>query len=227
MSVFALTALDIVAACCAAVAAVVAAIAPETLFIIPTMGIMLAMLLALFNIPIPPVGFFLGDAAVHQVVTLFYFGFGFDLLWHLRVAIRGRSSQRIGQLSNRLHRYRLSNGLLKQKSYTEAIRSFSEALSIFQRLTENNFANNDNRQGLADAYSDIGTAYEMLATSSRLSAPFRLQYWQAARTNYQKGVEILNDLKYRSAPLQDSPKVAKLKQNIATCDEALAKYSDF
>jgi hypothetical protein len=67
----------------------------------------------------------------------------------------------------------------------------------------------------------------MLAASSRLSAPFRLQHWQAARTNYQKGVEILNDLKYRSAPLQDGPKVAKLKQNIATCDEALAKCSDF
>jgi hypothetical protein len=35
---------------------------------------------------------------------------------------------------------------------------------------------------------------------------------------------IMNDLIYRSAPLQqDSPEVAKLKQNIAACDEALAR----
>jgi tetratricopeptide (TPR) repeat protein len=122
----------------------------------------------------------------------------------------------------------IGDGLLKQKRYTEGIRSFREALFIFQRLTENNLANNDNRQGLADAYSNIGTAYEMLATSTRLPASFRLQYWQAARTNYQKGVEILNDLKHRSAPLQQySPEVTKLKQNIATCDEALAKFRDF
>jgi eukaryotic-like serine/threonine-protein kinase len=118
----------------------------------------------------------------------------------------------------------LGEGLLKQKRFEEGIQNFHEALVIFQQLTENNFANNDNRQGVADAYSSIGAAYEMLATTSGLSPSARLQDWQTARTSYQKGVDTLNDLRYRSAsPQHDSPEVAKLKQNIAACDEALAR----
>lgn len=133
--------------------------------------------------------------------------------------------------SNALVRYRIGytdlavgDGLLKQKQYAEGMHSFHEALSIFQQLTENNPANNDDRRGVADAYSNIGTAYEVLAKTNRLSPSTRLQDWQTARTNYQKSIEILNDLKNHSAPLQqDSPDALKLRQNIAACDEALAK----
>jgi non-specific serine/threonine protein kinase/serine/threonine-protein kinase len=133
--------------------------------------------------------------------------------------------------SNALVRYRIGytdlavgDGLLKQKQYTEGMRSFREALIIFQQLTENNPANNDDRRGVADAYSNIGTAYEALAKTNRLSPSGRLQDWQTARTNYEKSIEILNNLKYRSAPLQqDNPEATKLRQNIASCDKAIAR----
>jgi tetratricopeptide (TPR) repeat protein len=59
---------------------------------------------------------------------------------------------------NALVRYRIGytdisigDGLLKEKRYAEGIRSFREALFIFQQLSENNLANNDDRRGLADA----------------------------------------------------------------------------
>lgn len=131
--------------------------------------------------------------------------------------------------SNALVRYRigytdlaLGDGLLKQKRYPEGVRSFHEALVIFLQLTENNPANNDDRRGVADAYSYIGTAYETLAVANHLSPPMRLEDWQTARANYQKSLAIFRDLKNRGAPLQqDSPELTKLKQNIATCDEAL------
>jgi non-specific serine/threonine protein kinase/serine/threonine-protein kinase len=133
--------------------------------------------------------------------------------------------------SNALVRYRIGytdlavgDGLLKQKQYAEGMNSFHEALIIFQQLTENNPANNDDRRGVADAYSNIGTAYEAIAKTNRLSPSGRLQDWQAARTNYQKSIKILNDLKYRGAQLQqDSPEATKLRQNIASCDEAIAR----
>ncbi len=132
--------------------------------------------------------------------------------------------------SNALVRYRigytdiaLGDGLLKEKHFAEGIQSYREALLIFQQLAESNSASNDNRRGVSDAYFGIGTAYETLATTYRLSPSVRLQDWQIARTNYQKSLDILNDIGYRGASAQpDSPEAIKLKQNIAACDDALA-----
>jgi eukaryotic-like serine/threonine-protein kinase len=136
--------------------------------------------------------------------------------------------------SNALIRYRtgyvdisLGDGLLKQKHSAEGIQNLREALSLFQHLAETDSTNNYSRSGLADVYSDIGTAYGRLATEHRLSPSSQLQDWQIARANYQKSLDTLNDLRHRNTTTrQGNPEIIKLEKNIAMCDEALARLRD-
>ena len=97
-----------------------------------------------------------------------------------------------------------------------------ESLSIFQRLVEIHPDNSDNREGLSDSYAGFGAEYRRMAAQPNSSKSERLKDWQTARTNYEKSLDVLMDLRDRRAlSAEDRQRMIDIKQDIAVCEAVI------
>ena len=116
----------------------------------------------------------------------------------------------------------ISDLLFKNGNAEEGLRILRESLSIFQRLVQIHPDNSDNREGLSDSYTGFGAEYRRMAARPNSSKSKRLEDWRAARTNYEKSLDVLVGLRDRGAlSAEFTQKMADIKQDIAVCDAAI------
>jgi tetratricopeptide (TPR) repeat protein len=116
----------------------------------------------------------------------------------------------------------ISEILFKNGNAEKGLGTLRESLSIFQRLVEIHPDNGDNREGLSDSYAGFGAEYRRMAAQPNSSKSNRLEDWQAARTNYQKSLDVLMGLQDRGAlSAEYTQKMTDIKQDIAVCDAAI------
>ena len=103
----------------------------------------------------------------------------------------------------------------------EAQEPCSSALSLMQTTTldPNNAAI---RSFFGDTYSDLAEAEETLASGKSIGEAERRNHWQAARSLYQRSLEVWKDLERRNILARsDQAKKDAVLQKIALCDTAL------
>jgi tetratricopeptide (TPR) repeat protein len=116
----------------------------------------------------------------------------------------------------------ISELLLRNGNVEQGLGTLRESLSIFQRLVESHPENNDNREGLSDSYAGFGAEYRHRAVQPNSSKSKRLEEWRAARTNYEKSLDVLVYLRDHGAlKTEERQKMIDVKQNIAICDAAI------
>jgi predicted Zn-dependent protease len=116
--------------------------------------------------------------------------------------------------------------MLTQRRSSEAIQILKTALTFLQALVKGHPENALNYQGLADAYTELGKAYEQFATNPDSARQVKLRDWTQARTNYQKSRVVLAEAQDKGFPdIGKSRNLADLSQDIATCDAAMARLS--
>jgi hypothetical protein len=97
-----------------------------------------------------------------------------------------------------------------------------ESLSIFQRLVDIHPDNGDNREGLSDSYAALGAQYRSMAAQPNSWKSKRLEDWRAARTNYEKSLDVLTSLRDQSAlSAEYRQKMTDIQRDIAVCDAAI------
>jgi hypothetical protein len=75
---------------------------------------------------------------------------------------------------------------------------------------------------LARSYSNLGNVYAVLASKSPGNQ--RIENWREARSNYQKSLDILSDMRNRGTlPASESGEPEKIAAEIARCDAALKR----
>jgi hypothetical protein len=100
-----------------------------------------------------------------------------------------------------------------------------ESLSIFQKLVQIHPDNSDDFEGLSDSYAGFGAEYRRMAAQPNSSKSKRLADWRAARTNYQKSLDLLVGLRDRGALTAEfTQKMTDIKQDIAVCDAAISSH---
>jgi non-specific serine/threonine protein kinase/serine/threonine-protein kinase len=103
--------------------------------------------------------------------------------------------------------------------------SLRESLAIFQKLVQTHPDNNDNRNGLSDSYAAFGAEYRQMAVQTDSSKSKRLEDWRAARTYYEKSLDVLVDVRDRGVlSTEERQKMIDIQQNIAVCDAAISRY---
>ncbi len=116
----------------------------------------------------------------------------------------------------------ISELLVRNGNVERGLEKARESLSIFQRLVEAHPDNNDNREGLSDSYAVFGAEYQHRAVQSNSSKRKRLEDWRAARTSYEKSLDVLVYLEDQGAlKTEERQKMINIKQNIAVCDAAI------
>jgi hypothetical protein len=82
--------------------------------------------------------------------------------------------------------------------------------------------NNDNRDGLSDSYAALGAQYRRMSAKSNSSKSKQRDYWRAARTNYEKSLDVLAGLRDQSAlSAEERQKMAAIQRDITVCDAAI------
>jgi non-specific serine/threonine protein kinase/serine/threonine-protein kinase len=116
----------------------------------------------------------------------------------------------------------ISDVLSNHGNAKEGVRILRESLSIFQRLVQIHPDNSNNGEGLSDSYAGFGAVYRRMAGEPNLSKSKRLEDWRAARTNYEKSLDVLVGLRDRSTlSTEYRQKMTDLQQDIAVCDAAI------
>jgi eukaryotic-like serine/threonine-protein kinase len=119
----------------------------------------------------------------------------------------------------------ISDLLFKNGNVQESLGMLHESLSIFQRLVQIHPDNSDNFEGLSDSYAGFGAEYRRMAAQFNSSKSKRMAYWRAARTNYQKSLDVLVGLRDRGALTAEfTQKMTHINQDIAVCDAAIGRY---
>ena len=102
-----------------------------------------------------------------------------------------------------------------------AVRACRKASALLDEIAEE--PNNvDHRVSRAQSHEFLGFAYDALAKSSKASASESRQHMSAARDMFQKGLDVLQDLRSRGL-LDDEVWFEMIAGEIAKCDAALAK----
>jgi serine/threonine protein kinase/tetratricopeptide (TPR) repeat protein len=151
-------------------------------------------------------------------------------LHYLRKAQKICQELAAADTSNVLAYYRLGytdlaigDALVRKRNIEKGIGSVAEALAIFGRLAMAHPDNQWNRQGLAEAYSALGDAYQYLARDPHSSRSSQLDYWRTARSNYQESLNTLSESQALSALRgEHGGNLAKIdSQNMLACDAAI------
>jgi serine/threonine protein kinase len=154
-------------------------------------------------------------------------------LQYLRRAENIYQALRSADPSNALIAYRLAYTeinigeiMLTQRRSSGAVQILKTALTRFQALMEGHPENGLNYQGLADAYAELGKAYEQFASNPGSPSQAKLRDWTEARTSYQKSQAVLVQAHDKGVLETDkSGYFARLSQDIATCDVRIARLS--
>jgi hypothetical protein len=85
--------------------------------------------------------------------------------------------------------------------------------------------NGDNREGLSDSYAALGAQHRRMAAQPNSSKSKQLEDWRAARTNYERSLDVLVGLRDRSTlSTEYRQKMIDIKQDIAVCDAAISGH---
>jgi len=97
-----------------------------------------------------------------------------------------------------------------------------QSLAIFQKLVQTHPENSDNREGLADSYAGFGAEYRRMAAQPNSSKSERLEDWRAARTNYEKSLDVLIGMRDRGGlSAEYTQKMSAIRKDVADCDAAI------
>jgi len=75
----------------------------------------------------------------------------------------------------------------------EALKTYREAITIFEQMSPRTSGNRYLRTGLANAYAGIADAYNALAKSERASTNLQRQYWNEAHNACRISSELWQD----------------------------------
>jgi tetratricopeptide (TPR) repeat protein len=107
----------------------------------------------------------------------------------------------------------------------EGLETLHHSLVLFQRLVHVHPENSDNREGLADSYAGVGAAYRQMAAQPNLSTSDRLEHWRAARTNYEKSLDVLIGMRDRAElSAEYTQRMTGITKDVAACDAAIAGH---
>ena len=114
----------------------------------------------------------------------------------------------------------IGNAMMKANNLSEAMKSYRRALAIFEKLSSEDPTEAMKRRELARSYSNLGNAYAVLASKSPGNQ--RIENWREARSNYQKSLDILLDMRSRGTlASSESGEPEKVAAEIARLDAAL------
>jgi eukaryotic-like serine/threonine-protein kinase len=155
-------------------------------------------------------------------------------LQHLRKAMQIYQILSTADPSNTLPSYRMGYTqmaigelLVRNGHSAEGLQNSLASLATFRKLLETHPDNSNNREGLSDAYSTLGAAYQKMAMNPSSLRSGRLQDWQKARANYQKSLNVLVNLQARNAlGALKSNAIAEIEQKLAACDAAISGLRD-
>lgn len=118
----------------------------------------------------------------------------------------------------------IGNAMLKANDLPEAMKRYRRALAIFEKLSSEDPTQAMKRRELARSYSNLGNVYAVLASKSPGNR--QIENWREARSNYQKSLDILLDMRNRGTLLAfESGEPEKIAAEIARCDAALKANS--
>jgi len=114
----------------------------------------------------------------------------------------------------------IGNAMMKSNDLSESLKSYRRALAISEKLSAEDPTEALKRHELARTYSNIGNAYAAIASTS--SGTQRIQNWGEARANYQRGLDILLDMRTRGMlTTLGSGEPDTIAAEVAKCDAAL------
>jgi tetratricopeptide (TPR) repeat protein len=119
----------------------------------------------------------------------------------------------------------VSEVLFKKGNAKEGFEILRESLAIFQKLVQTHPENSDDREGLADSYAGFGAQYRRMAAQLSSSKSERFEDWRAARTNYQKSLDVLIGMRDRGGlSAEYTQKMSNIRKDVADCDAAISGY---
>jgi non-specific serine/threonine protein kinase/serine/threonine-protein kinase len=108
-----------------------------------------------------------------------------------------------------------------------AIERYRKALSIRESMAARDPGSADLRISLANTYADLGQLNSRLAADPKTPAANRKERLRDARTWYQRGLEIFNDLQSKGKLAgSDSEKPGNLSRELAKVEEGLGKAAN-
>ncbi|MEK6300087.1 MAG: serine/threonine-protein kinase [Acidobacteriota bacterium] len=115
----------------------------------------------------------------------------------------------------------IGNAMMKSNDLSESLKSYRRALTISEKLSAEDPTEALKLHELARTYSNIGNAHAAIASKS--TATQRIQNWREARANYQRGLDILLDMRTRGMlNTLESGEPDTIAAEVAKCDAALS-----
>ncbi len=116
---------------------------------------------------------------------------------------------------------RMTDLLLTTGDVNGALEDAHKELEIDDEILALNPGSADAPRNQALAHAQLGKAYTLLAANTRKSLKEQQQNWSAARSEYQKSLNIWQDMKRKGPILIDAEKPDEVAREIARCDAAL------
>jgi serine/threonine protein kinase/tetratricopeptide (TPR) repeat protein len=113
---------------------------------------------------------------------------------------------------------------LAPREREEALKQYSNAVDILERLTAADRSNARYRVALADALSNTARQYVGIAAQEKAPPAMRLQYWSKARSFYLRSQELWLELgKASKLPPARSRAFQEVSVELARCTDSVAK----
>ncbi len=116
----------------------------------------------------------------------------------------------------------IARALLSSGNPESAQKAFRKAAQTFEELSPSTSKSRYVRTGLADSYFGLGSTFAAWATQPHRSTSERRQFWQEARSWFQKSSAVWAE-KERLGEIESSERdaVAKVAKSLAECDAEL------
>jgi non-specific serine/threonine protein kinase/serine/threonine-protein kinase len=117
---------------------------------------------------------------------------------------------------------RMADLLLTTGDVNGVLEDAGKELAIDDQILAINPASADARRNQALAHAQLGKAYMLLASNTRTTLMKQRQNWRAAGSEYQKSLDIWQDIKNQGTlSVADAGKPDELAKEVANCDAAL------
>lgn len=119
---------------------------------------------------------------------------------------------------------KLGNVMMGIGNISSAVANYRNEVDILENLVVANPMNATTRRRLALAYADVGALSAKGASEASTPASKRIEYWNEARTWYQRSMDIFIDIRKRGILTgTENIKINQMAEEIAKCDRELAK----
>jgi serine/threonine protein kinase len=119
----------------------------------------------------------------------------------------------------------LGDVLLKAGDAMGAAQNYRKALSIREAAARVTGASAVTHAAVAESLAQLGALYSSLGSNQSLPAFARRDHWRAARSWYQRSLEVVLAIRKRpGTPPENAPAVEEIRRRLNACDTAIESF---